>query len=155
MAYDSLSGRAPKDTFGDLIRVQNAGVGLDTTTQKQITDGNGKTLPMTISGQAVSLDNVSKYKMAALDTTGAINLALGNVFRISASTNRTITFSNVPGASTAMTVIIVVSGSTGTFTWPGGILWSGGAIPTFGTNKTIITLLWDGTSWIGSTSIKA
>lgn len=150
----TLRGASPKDTFGDLIHMSNAGVGADATA-RALSDGQGNALPIHISTDAIGLDKVSTYKMKATDTTGVLDLSVANVFRISASTNRTVSFTNVPGADISMTVLVVISGSTGSFTWPGTVLWSAGASPTLGTNKTVVTLLWDGVSWVGSTSIKA
>lgn len=150
----TLRGASPKDTFGDLLHMSNAGIGADATA-RSVSDGSGNTLPIHISTDSIGLDRVSTYKMKAADSTGVLDLSIANVFRVSASTNRTISFTNVPGSTTSMTVLVVISGATGAFTWPGSVLWSAGASPTLGANKTVVTLLWDGVSWVGATSIKA
>ena len=45
---------------------------------------------------------------------------------------------------------IVIKGKAGALTWPANVKWSGGAVPTYGDNKTVIVMLWDGTEFIGT-----
>lgn len=150
----TLRGLTPKDTFGDLLHVSNGGLGADQT-KRQVVDGAGNSVPMRVSVGDVALDKVSSYKMSLVETTGLIDLDASNVFKINATSDRTVTFANTPGATTFMTIVVVVSGNTGSITWPAGIIWDSNTAPKLGTNKTIVTLAWDGTSWIGTTGAKA
>jgi hypothetical protein len=100
------------------------------------------------NGAWVSLD-VYDLKMNAA-AAGVLDLAIGNVWSVANSTATTISFKagTVPGATRTMTVVLVIQGAA-TITWP-TITWSGGATPTLGASTTIVTLLWDGTKWIGT-----
>jgi len=49
--------------------------------------------------------------------------------------------------------MIVITNATGfTYSWTTTVKWPGGTAPTASgnTKKDIITLLWDGTDWLGS-----
>lgn len=92
-----------------------------------------------------------RYDLKIASSTGALDLAAQQIFTINATANRTITFSNTPGADRSMTVVIELQGSGGAITWP-TITWSGGKAPTLGTTLTVVVLFWTGTKWIGSVS---
>jgi hypothetical protein len=96
-----------------------------------------------------------RYTLKAVTATAALDLAVQQVFNVSAATAKTLTFSNAPGANVAMTVIVKVTGNAAAITWPVGISWSGGTAPTLGASYTVVVLFWDGTSWVGSTGASA
>lgn len=150
----SLSGLQPKQTFGDLLHMGNNGNGLGEA-PGQIYDGSGKPVPMRVSNTSIALDRLQSYRLAATTTEGVIDLDVANVFRITANAPKTISFVNTPGSNVFLTIVIVVSGNTGALTWPSGIVWDAGIAPTLGANKTVITLVWDGTTWIGNMGAKA
>jgi aromatic ring-cleaving dioxygenase len=94
---------------------------------------------------------LNTYDLVVSSATTVLDLSVSQVFTIDNSTNRTITIVNPPAATRAMTVVIVINGSTGAITWPANVFWNQGAAPTLGTTTTVVTLLWDGTRWIGTT----
>lgn len=51
----SLKGRAPKDSYPELVKVDNTGAGFDTTL-RAIADGNGNASPLKLSTTQVSLN---------------------------------------------------------------------------------------------------
>jgi len=93
-----------------------------------------------------------RYDLASASTTATLDLAAQQVFRVDASSNRTLSFSNAPGSNRAMTVVIRITGSTGTITWPAGIEWAEGTAPELRDAWTAVTLLWDGATWRGFVS---
>lgn len=86
---------------------------------------------------------------AAAGTTTNLDLSVAQSWVIHNSANRTLTFSAVP-TGRSMTLVLAVWGNTGVLTWPASVKWSKGAVPALGTNKTIITMFWDGAEWIAS-----
>lgn len=86
---------------------------------------------------------------------GQLDLAAGNVFTVANSSATTISFKagTVPGSTRTMTVVLVINGNA-TITWP-TITWNGGAAPSLGASVTVVTLLWDGTRWIGTAGATA
>lgn len=93
--------------------------------------------------------NKDRYDLKVGSTTAVLDLAVQQVFTVNATTNRTLSFANVPGSSRSMTVVIELQGTGGTITWP-TISWNGGTAPTLGATSTVVVLLWTGTKWIGS-----
>ena len=90
-----------------------------------------------------------RYDLACVSTTATLNLATSNIFRVAASTPRTLSFSNAPGADRAMTVVITITGNSAV-TWPSGITWvDGDAAPELGDTETEVVLLWNGIKWTG------
>lgn len=93
------------------------------------------------------------YDLNSNNTTSVLNLAASQVFRISATSNRTISFSNAPGAGRAMTVVVHLhnaSLSSRSITWPAAIRWNEGSAPDLDGIRATIILLWTGSEWIGS-----
>jgi hypothetical protein len=78
-----------------------------------------------------------------------LNLSLQQVFTISATTARTISFTNVPNATRAMVVVVNLVGSGGIITWPSNITWADGLAPTLAVTITVVVLYWTGTQWVG------
>jgi len=98
--------------------------------------------------------NTDRYDLKVSSATAVLDLAQQQIFSVSATTNRTLSFANAPDASRAMTVVIELQGTGGTITWP-TVSWSGGAAPTLGPNFTVVVLLWTGSRWVGSVAISA
>lgn len=102
-----------------------------------------------LAGMSSLIKNLSSYTLNAAAATTALDLSSTQVFRIDASVNRTLTFSNPPGAGRAMAVVITLSGNK-VITWPAGIRWNGGVAPALSPTWTVVTLVWDGSVWSGS-----
>lgn len=96
--------------------------------------------------------STKRYDVASTAASATLNLASQQVFRVSATNNRALSFSNAPGSGRAMTVVIRLTGSNGTITWPSGIIWDEGAAPELRDSWTAVALLWDGTHWYGFVS---
>jgi len=93
-----------------------------------------------------------RYDLASATTTATLDLSSQQVFRVDATSNRTLAFSNAPGSNRAMTVVVRLTGSSGTITWPAGIEWAEGTAPELRAVWTTVTLLWDGATWRGFVS---
>lgn len=93
-----------------------------------------------------------RYELNSTTSSATLNLASHQVFRVSATSNRTLSFSNVPGGGRAMTVVIRITGSSGTITWPSGIEWAEGTAPELRDAWTVVTLMRDGLTWRGFVS---
>jgi len=96
---------------------------------------------------------VGRYDLASGFTTASLNLASSQVFRISATSDRTISFINAPGSGRAMTVVVHLYNSllaNRTITWPSEINWADGQAPTLDGTKATVVLFWTGEEWIGS-----
>ena len=96
---------------------------------------------------AIDVNGTAAHTTVA--STGAFDLAVGQVFALDSSGSPTIAFANVP-AGKATTVVVKVSGG-GTVNW-GGVQWPGGTAPSFSTGTDIITLFTNdgGATWVGS-----
>ena len=97
----------------------------------------------------VSDTSFPRYDLASTSTTSTLDLAQQQVFRVDASSSRTLSFSNAPGSSRAMTVVVHITGSSGAITWPSSIEWVGGSAPELGDNWTDVVLCWNGSIWTG------
>lgn len=96
-----------------------------------------------------------RYDTATLVATADLDLAQSNVFTVDASVNRTLSFSNVPGTTRAMTVVVYLTGNAGVITWPAGIAWNEGTAPVLSTTFTTVVLFWNGTGWTGGLGASA
>lgn len=92
--------------------------------------------------------SLTRYDLASADATDALDLAQQQVFRVDASTPRTISLTNAPGANRAMTIVVHITGNSAV-TWPAEIDWDEGEAPTLGDTKTKVVLMWDGVEWSG------
>ena len=118
---------------------------IDTTTNLvYIHDG------VTIGGNLLKV-KFDRYdvKLQALAANN-IDLNLAQVFTFTMSGSRTLTISNEPGSGRTATLVLIISGNTGTITWPANVTWNASTAPTLGTNTTIVTLIWKGTGWVGA-----
>ena len=100
------------------------------------------------SGGLIYSTQLKRYDLASTSTADTLDLAESNVFRVDASSSRTLSFANEPGADRAMTVVVHITGNEAV-TWPTGIDWDSDASPELGDNETKVVLFWDGAEWSG------
>ena len=93
-----------------------------------------------------------RYDLSSVATTDTLDLDVRQVFRVDASSPRTLAFANAPGADRAMTVVVHIAGNSAV-TWPAGIDWDSDAAPELGDNETKVVLFWDGIEWSGFTRV--
>ncbi|WP_075881442.1 hypothetical protein [Vreelandella massiliensis] len=98
--------------------------------------------------RGISDTSFPRYDLASADTTATLDLAQQQIFRVDASSSRTLAFANEPGADRAMTVVVHITGNSAV-TWPAGIDWDSDAAPELGDNETKVVLFWDGIEWSG------
>jgi len=89
-----------------------------------------------------------------------INVANGNVFTKTLSSNTTFTFTGGAAyAGSNFTLILTNSGAGRAITWPGSVRWAGGTAPVKsdgdGLTDVWVFITPDGTNWYGSLSIPA
>ncbi len=85
----------------------------------------------------------------------ALNCALGNVFHVSLNAAITsLTFSNIPatGSAFGLTLILAMTGTAYTITWPASVKWPSGTAPTLTSTNLksdiiILTTVDGGTVW--------
>jgi hypothetical protein len=96
-----------------------------------------------------------EYDDGNSSTADTIDWANGNAHKSTATGNCTYTFSN-PINGQAYILKIVNDGTVRTITWPSTVKWPGGTAPTLtGTNThyDLINFYWDGTNYLGSSSL--
>lgn len=134
-----------KDTAESAAAAAQSSAGLPSLT------GNAG-LPLVVAedeaGVAYS-GSLRRYDLASVASSATLDLAQSNVFRVDASTARTLSLTNAPGANRAMTVVVHITGNAGV-TWPNGIAWDEGYAPPLGDSFTRVLLIWDGVEWTGS-----
>ena len=110
-------------------------------------------------GQWIDLAIVfDRYDVAALDVTGttlSLDVSKNNVFRFSGTSDKGITFANLPASARSQPIVLIVTGKGGNMSWTNTILWSRGEAVALGDNLTIITLLWTGSQLIGQVGMSA
>lgn len=85
----------------------------------------------------------------------ALNCALGNVFHVSLNASVTsLTFSNIPASGSAfgLTLILSMTGTAYTVTWPASVKWPSGTAPTLTSTNLksdiiVLTTVDGGTTW--------
>jgi hypothetical protein len=93
----------------------------------------------------ISLPAITVATTTTLDTSVAQNYTIDN----SNAAVRTLVFT-APPVNRAMTLVLVMLGNGGTPVWPATVKWNKGVVPGYGTTKTVLAFLWDGTDWIAS-----
>ncbi|MFT2184384.1 hypothetical protein [Pseudomonas putida] len=115
----------------------------------------GEALTANLDGSGVGFNNAfSRYTLSSLSTAATLDLSKQQVFRVSATTARTLAFANAPGSNRAIVVVVQITG-TSAITWPAGIQWAGGSQPVLGATWTRVVLFWDGAGWSGSVGATA
>ncbi|WP_281211513.1 hypothetical protein [Pseudomonas fulva] len=98
--------------------------------------------------------SLRRYDLDLAIATAVLDLNTGQVFKINASQERALVFSNPPAANRAMTVVLHVTGRA-KITWPDGILWNNSQVPVLGGTWTTIILIWVGDGWVGSVGARS
>lgn len=137
-----------KDDVG-LGNVPNIDFRDQATTKDDVGLGSVRNVSSYSQSEIDTSISTGRYDLASATTTATLNLAQQQVFRVAATSNRTLSFSNAPGSGRAMTVVVRLTGSSGTITWPAGIAWSDSTAPELMGTWTIVTLFWDGNTWSG------
>ena len=98
--------------------------------------------------------SLRKYDLDVNAATAALDLSTGQVFKVSATVARTLSFTNPPAAGRAMTVVVHITGAA-KVTWPASILWNNSTVPVQGAQWTTIILVWIGDGWVGSVGARS
>lgn len=114
--------------------------------------GAGATAVITTTGQF----DIGYYDNGNSTATATLNWNNGMEQKITLTANCTFTINN-PITGVRYTLVLIQDGTgSRTVTWPGTLLWKGGAAPTLTTGankKDIIYLLWDGTNYLGTSDL--
>ena len=96
------------------------------------------------------------YNAGNSGTSLTIDLLNGMAQKVTLTGNATLTINN-PISGTTYTLVLIQDGTgTRTVTWPGTLVWQGGAAPTLTVTAgkaDIITLVWNGTGYYGRSSL--
>lgn len=176
------TGATGTPTNGQLLIGNGTGytVAALTGTANQVTVTNGAGTITLALPQAIATTSTPQWARiglgtgaggtAVLTTTGQFNLGLPSANCGASSTvnwnsgqqqsltldaaSCALTFSNPLSGAPRYTLVLAQDGTGGRLvTWPGTILWEGGAAPTLSTDPTAVdvcTFLWNGTSYYGS-----
>lgn len=90
----------------------------------------------------------NRYDLATATTTATLDVSTAQIFTVSLSTAKTLTLTNLPSGR-AMPIVIIFTGNTAIASWTNTISWTDGVSPSYSTNWTVVTLLWDGLSLRG------
>lgn len=88
-------------------------------------------------------------------TNSDIDCSLGNYFTKTISGNITFTFSNVP-SSRSFSIVLAVTHTSGSITWPATVTWPNGTAPTLTTGKAhlfVFVTSDGGTTWRANSSV--
>jgi hypothetical protein len=101
-------------------------------------------------------DYTETLTSASTGSSYTMNLANGNVFRLTLTATATLAFSNVPASNFVSVTVQLVQDGTGsrTVTWPTGTIWAGGTTPTLTLTANhvdvfVLTTHNNGTTWYG------
>lgn len=97
---------------------------------------------------ASTWQRLNRYDLAIAASTATLDASVQQVFTVDLSVARTLNITNLP-AGRAMAIVVIFSGNAGSVTWSNTINWTDATAPTYSTNRTVVTLLWDGSSLIG------
>lgn len=114
--------------------------------------GAGATAVLTTTGTF----DTGYYNAGNSSTAITIDLLNGMTQKVTLTDNATLTINN-PISGTTYTLVLIQDGAGNrTVTWPGTLVWQGGAAPTLtttGGKADIIKLTWNGTGYYGSASL--
>ena len=114
--------------------------------------GAGATAVLTTTGTF----DTGYYNAGNSSTAITIDLLNGMTQKVTLTGNATFTINN-PISGTTYTLVLIQDGAGNrTVTWPGTLVWQGGAAPTLtttGGKADIITLVWNGTGYYGRSSL--
>ena len=134
------------------LAVLSGGTGVTTST------GSGANALATSAALTTpTITGLIETKTAPTISAGvlALNCALGNVFAVSLNAAVTsLTFSNIPASGSAfgLTLILAMTGTAYTITWPASVKWPSGTAPTLTSTNLksdiiILTTVDGGTVW--------
>ena len=152
-----------QDLAAELSGIPNAGIPVSTGTAWNPVSKTAPTgdIVGTTDSQSIShkiIQGLAEVATSVSIATGAINIdcSSANVFNVSLTESiSTITFSNIPTTTYALTYNNIGSGSAYTITWPASVKWTNsGTAPTLtstsGKVDTFVLFTWDsGTTWYG------
>ena len=144
------NSKAFRDSAQSAAAAAQASAGLPATT------GKGG-LPLVVKPDGTGVEytgSLRRYDLDVNTATASLDLSTGQVFQVSASSARTLSFVNPPAAGRAMTVVVHITG-TAQVTWPAGILWNNSQAPVLGAAWTTVILIWVGTGWVGSVGARS
>lgn len=120
------------------------------TSHSSSDDHDDRYLTKTEVGESINTKqlSVSSTSFNLIESTGVIDVSLGDIFTITATANVAVELINVP-ANRVLFITIRVLG-VGPINWPLSVEWSDGTEPMLGSSWTIVNLsLIDG-MWYGS-----
>lgn len=108
----------------------------------------------TVNGMEPVDLTLPRYDLAVAPIGAGGDLTKEQVFTVNNTTSgvKNITFTGMPSGR-AMTVVVVVTGNTGTIAIP-GLTFATGVDNTVGANKTTFVLFWDGAAFTVTSNIK-
>ncbi|MDC8802556.1 hypothetical protein PRZ61_03715 [Halomonas pacifica] len=109
----------------------------DMSWEQQLADLESSVNQAIASKRSLSNNSFPRYDLANVSTTQDLDLALGNVFDIDASSPRTLEFINLLAAGRDTTIKVYITGSA-TVTFTNAITWVDGEAPALGDNWTIL-----------------
>lgn len=116
-------------------------------TEQKVTDGLGYTPVNRAGDYAENTEMRQMYVRQAADQSGTsftINFNNGDYFKLTATGNSTITFSNFTVGKVAAVIVECTNFGGKTISWPLGTKWAGGASPTFtSTGIDVISIIKD------------
>lgn len=119
-------------TAGLLVRIN--GVTRQLVTRDSTETLTNKTINGGIYSGTIALNGSQRsatQAMAALD----LDCSLGNFFKKTIAANSTFTFSNAPPAGNDYLMMLTLTHTSGTVTWPGAVAWPGGSAPVLTAGK--------------------
>lgn len=110
-----------------------------------VTDSAGTVAAANTPG---SID-ITRYDLPTSTTTGAMNLATNQVFKVDLTTSgvRTVSFSNPPANTRSMVIVVETIGNTGSIVFPGSVIVATDVDTTPGATRSIFTIFFDGTNY--------
>lgn len=97
---------------------------------------------------ASAWQRLNRYDLSVTSTTANLDASVNQVFTVDLSSAKTLTISNLP-TGRAMPIVVIFTGNAGGVVWSNTISWTDNTAPTYSANRTVVTLLWDGSALIG------
>jgi len=88
-----------------------------------------------------------------IPAANTLDFSLGNGFKLSGTSTKALTISNLPASTRMAPIVIVIEGKGGNITFTNTISWSRGEAVVLGDTRTILALLWDGANLTGQVAM--